>query len=48
MTGCKVRLVPIFLLKSGRCVKGRNFSHLRDTGHPVTAAKVYDAHGSTS
>ena len=41
--GAKVRLVPILLLKSGRCMKGRNFSSLRDTGNPVTAAKVYDA-----
>jgi cyclase len=35
--------VPILLLKNGRCVKGRNFSSLRDTGNPITAAKVYDA-----
>jgi cyclase len=41
--GAKVRLVPILLLKSGRCMKGRNFASLRDTGNPVTAAKVYDA-----
>lgn len=38
-----IRLVPVLLLNDGRCVKGKQFQQLRDTGHPVTAAKVYDA-----
>jgi imidazole glycerol-phosphate synthase subunit HisF len=39
----KHRIIPILLLKDGRCVKGKRFSDYRDTGNPVTAAKVYDA-----
>lgn len=39
----KNRIIPILLLKHGRCVKGKQFKDFRDTGHPVTAAKVYDA-----
>lgn len=39
----KNRIIPILLLKHGRCVKGRQFGNYRDTGNPVTAAKVYDA-----
>lgn len=31
------------LLKHGRCVKGKQFLNYRDTGLPVTAAKIYDA-----
>lgn len=37
------RIIPILLLKHGRCVKGKQFSNYRDTGAPVTAAKIYDA-----
>lgn len=39
----KKRLIPILLLKNGRMVKGVKFKDFRDTGDPVTAAKVYDA-----
>lgn len=37
------RIIPILLLRNGRCVKGRQFAEYRDTGSPVTAAKIYDA-----
>ncbi|HLA44421.1 MAG TPA: imidazole glycerol phosphate synthase cyclase subunit, partial [Aggregatilineales bacterium] len=33
------------LLKNGRMVKTIKFDQLRDVGHPVKAAKVYDAQG---
>lgn len=39
----KKRLIPILLLNNGRCVKGAQFKNFIDTGHPVTAARVYDA-----
>ncbi len=39
----KNRIIPILLLKHGRCVKGKQFCDFRDVGAPVTAAKVYDA-----
>ena len=39
----KNRIIPILLLKHGRCVKGKQFKDYRDTGAPVTAAKIYDA-----
>lgn len=39
----KNRIIPILLLRNGRCVKGKQFSNFRDTGAPVSAAKVYDA-----
>ena len=39
----KNRIIPILLLKHGRCVKGKRFKDFRDTGYPVTAAKIYDA-----
>lgn len=39
----KKRLIPILLLKNGRCVKGKQFKDLIDTGNPITAARVYDA-----
>ncbi len=42
----KTRLIPSLLLKNGRCVKGRNFTNFRDTGNPLTAARVYDAQGA--
>lgn len=42
----KVRLIPSLLLSSGRCVKGVRFGGYRDVGHPVTAARVYDAQGA--
>jgi imidazole glycerol-phosphate synthase subunit HisF len=42
----KKRLIPSLLLLNGRCVKGRNFANFRDTGNPLTAARVYDAQGA--
>ena len=39
----KKRIIPTLLLKDGRMVKGKNFSQFRDTGNPVTAARVYNA-----
>ena len=39
----KKRIIPILLLKHGRCVKGKEFGDYRDTGAPVSAAKIYDA-----
>jgi len=42
----KVRLIPSLLLKDGRCVKGVRFKKYIDVGHPVSAAKVYDAQGA--
>ncbi len=42
-THLKNRIIPILLLKHGRCVKGKQFGSFRDTGAPVTAAKIYDA-----
>jgi cyclase len=41
----KTRLIPTLLLKNGRMVKTQGFDSLRDVGHPVKAAKVYDAQG---
>jgi cyclase len=42
----KIRLIPSLLLANGRCVKGVRFGDYRDVGHPVTAAKVYEAQGA--
>jgi len=42
----KTRIIPKLLLKNGRNVKGRRFVELRDTGHPVTNARIYDAQGA--
>ncbi|MDD2655139.1 MAG: glycosyl amidation-associated protein WbuZ [Candidatus ainarchaeum sp.] len=42
----KVRIIPSLLLREGRCVKGVKFRDFRDTGNPVTAAKIYDAQGA--
>lgn len=39
----KQRIIPSLLLKDGRMVKGKNFGQFRDTGDPVTAARVYNA-----
>ena len=39
----KKRIIPIILLKEGRCVKGVNFKNFRDVGNPTTVARVYDA-----
>lgn len=42
----KVRIIPKLLLRQGRNVKGVRFEQLRDTGHPVTNARIYDAQGA--
>jgi imidazole glycerol-phosphate synthase subunit HisF len=42
----KKRIIPKLLLKNGRNVKGVKFVDLRDTGHPVTNARIYDAQGA--
>lgn len=42
----KKRIIPKFLIKDGRLVKGVRFhENLREAGNPVTTAKVYDAYG---
>lgn len=40
------RLIPSLLLRNGRCIKTVQFDTFRDTGNPVTAARVYDAQGA--
>jgi imidazole glycerol-phosphate synthase subunit HisF len=42
----KVRIIPKLLLRDGRNMKGVRFERLRDTGHPVTNARIYDAQGA--
>jgi cyclase len=42
----KKRIIPKLLLKNGRNVKGVRFEQLRDTGSPVTNARIYDAQGA--
>lgn len=39
----KKRVIPLLLLRNGRCVKGKRFAEYRDTGNPVTATRVYNA-----
>ncbi len=39
----KRRVIPVLLLRGGRCVKGRQFTDFRDTGDPVMATRVYNA-----
>lgn len=39
----KQRLIPCLLLRSGRCVKTVQFDNARDTGNPITSARIYDA-----
>lgn len=42
----KNRIIPKFLLKNGRLVKGVAFhDNHREAGNPVSAAKVYDSYG---
>ena len=42
----KKRIIPKFLIKGGRLVKGVRFhENFREAGNPVTTAKVYDAYG---
>ncbi len=42
----KKRIIPKLLLRNGRNVKGKQFIDLRDTGQPVTNARIYDAQGA--
>jgi len=39
----KKRIIPLLLLKGGRMVKGQKFTSYRDTGDPVSAARIYNA-----
>lgn len=39
----KRRVIPVLLLRGGRCVKGKKFTDFRDTGDPVMATRVYNA-----
>lgn len=39
----KKRLIPVLLLKQGRMVKGTQFQNYRDTGDPISAARIYNA-----
>ncbi|HET7431048.1 MAG TPA: imidazole glycerol phosphate synthase subunit HisF [Nocardioides sp.] len=41
-----VRVIPCLDVDAGRVVKGVNFEHLRDAGHPVELARRYDAQGA--
>lgn len=42
----KKRIIPKFLIKNGRLVKGVRFhENLREAGNPVSTARVYDAYG---
>lgn len=39
----KKRIIPTLLLKNNRVVKGKQFKNFRDTGDPVSAARIYNA-----
>lgn len=39
----KQRLIPTLLLRNNRMVKGVNFDNYRDTGDPVSTARIYNA-----
>lgn len=42
----KKRIIPKFLIRDGRLVKGVHFhENFREAGNPVSTAKVYDAYG---
>lgn len=42
----KKRIIPKFLIRGGRLVKGVGFhANFREAGNPVSTAKVYDAYG---
>ncbi|MES2236476.1 MAG: imidazole glycerol phosphate synthase cyclase subunit [Pseudomonadota bacterium] len=42
----KKRIIPKFLVRGGRLVKGVRFhENFREAGNPVSTAKVYDAYG---
>lgn len=40
------RLIPVFLLRGDRLVKGRRFSNHVDVGDPLSQAMIYDAQGA--
>ena len=40
------RIIPHFLLKGKRLVKGTNFGGFVDVGDPVSQAMIYDAQGA--
>jgi cyclase len=40
------RIIPCLDIKDGRVVKGVNFLNLRDAGHPVEQARIYDEQGA--
>lgn len=40
------RLIPVFLLKGKRLVKGTNFKDFVDVGDPLSQAMIYDAQGA--
>lgn len=39
----KKRIIPLLLLSHARMVKGKQFTNFRDTGDPVSAARIYNA-----
>ena len=39
----KQRLIPTLLLRNNRLVKGVNFDNYRETGNPISAARIYNA-----
>lgn len=42
----KKRIIPKFLIRGGRLVKGVGFhKNFREAGNPISTAKVYDAYG---
>jgi len=42
----KKRIIPKFLIRGGRLIKGVGFhNNFREAGNPVSTAKVYDAYG---
>lgn len=40
------RIIPLFLLKGARLVKGTQFGRFTDVGDPLSQAMVYDAQGA--
>jgi len=39
----KQRLIPTLLLRNNRLVKGVNFDNYRETGNPISAARIYNS-----
>lgn len=40
------RIIPLFLLRGNRLVKGTNFKDFTDVGDPISQAMIYDAQGA--